>query len=94
MAELDTGMLSMAINGNFNHIANADVLEAQRNIKSVNGILEAGLANNLVKLQTMGIGEAAALNSVIRADVTPQLVAIGAAVSALRDLVRTAQPAN
>ena len=77
--------------------------EKQRNTQTLNGILETALAGNIshmqtasagnVKnLQTMGIGEATAISNVIRSDLTPQVVSVGAAVRAFADAVRAAQP--
>lgn len=68
--------------------------EANRNTKAVNGILEASLANNLQTLQTMNIKEATAVSSIIRTDLSPQIAAMAMAISSLRDVVRTAQPAT
>lgn len=87
MAELDDGLLSMMINSNAKHIYDQDVFESQRNTKAVNGILEASLANNLKSMQTMQLGEAAAMNSVIRNDLAPHLATLGASVASLRSFL-------
>jgi len=73
-------------------ISEAPLFEHNRSVKAVNGILEASLANNLQTLQTMNIKEAAAVSSVIRNDLSPQIAAMAGALSALRDVIRTAQP--
>ena len=70
------------------------IFEKQRNEKNTNGILETALTNNIKNLQTMDIKEAAAVSNVVRSEVTPQMVAMMGAISGLRDLIRTAQPAS
>ena len=67
------------------------LMEQARNTKAVNGILETALANNISNMQQMNIKEAAALSTVGRSANTPEIVAMGAAISALRDVIRTAQ---
>ena len=70
------------------------VMENNRNIKSTNLIGEAALANNISNLQApynrMDITEAAAVGSVIRTDLSPQIAALGAAVASMREIVRSA----
>ena len=68
------------------------LMEQARNTKAVNGILETALANNIQNMQTMNIKEAAAVSSVIRNDLSPQIAAMAGALAALRDVIRTAQP--
>jgi len=84
---LDEGILAAVANSNFKTLAEAPIIEAQRNTKAMNGLLETAMAVNLSNMQTMGIGEAAALNSVIRSDLSPQLAAMAASLSGLRSFL-------
>lgn len=89
---IDQGLLDAVVNSNFKTIAEAPMLEHNRNVKAVNGILETSLSNNLMNLQRMDVTEAAAVSSVIRNDLSPQIAAMAGALAALRDVIRTAQP--
>lgn len=84
---LDPGIVDAVANSNFKTLAEAPIIEAQRNSKAVNGILETALATNITKMQTMDIGEAAALNSVVRNDLSPHLATMAAAISGLRSFL-------
>lgn len=87
MAELDPGILSAVANSNFKTLAEGPIIEMQRNTKAVNGLLETALANNIKNLQSMDIGDAAAINSVIRTEMSPQLATLAASVASLRSFL-------
>lgn len=72
---------------NYKLVSEMGILESQRNVKSTNGILEVALANSLQRMQTMDIGEAAAISNVVRTDLSPQLATLGAAIAGLRGLI-------
>lgn len=84
---LDPGILEAVANSNFKHIAEAPVLEAQRNTKAVNVIAETALATSVGNLQTVDVKEAAAISGVIRTDLSPQIATLAAAVSSIRSFL-------
>lgn len=82
---------------NYKLVSEMGILESQRNVKSTNGILEVALANSLQRMQTLDVGEAAAISGVIRSDLTPHIATLAGAVSSLRTLLagtNTGQPSE
>ena len=91
---IDQGVYDALMFENVKINAETPLQEQARSTKAVNGILETALANNIMNMQRMDVTEAAAVSSVIRNDLSPQLAAMAGAIAALRDVVRTAEPSS
>ena len=91
MAALDEGVLSAVINSNFKSIAEMGTINALMAQNRQHGLLDASLAQQLNKMNSLDPTEAAAIGGVVNSDLAETLAQLGGSVSALQQLMKGAK---